>query len=87
MESCGGCDGQRSGVAAVCFAEGRVAGCCSTSAVPAIGGRPTAGRGADRKHNGNNGGTPTGDTSKVWKDGSITVTGNGPTGTGAASGA
>ena len=45
------------------------------------GGLPRAPR------DGTNGATPTGGTSRVWKAGSITVTTNGPTGHGAASGA
>ena len=40
-----------------------------------------------RKRGGANGGPPTGGTSKVGKDGSITATGNGPTGNAAACGA
>ena len=68
-------------------AEGRVAGRCFTSAVPATGATDTAANDAGRKHGGNRGGVPTGDTSKAGRDGSITVTGNGPTGNVAACGA
>ena len=60
---------------------------CSGSVVIVTGGTNTAASAAGGKRGGNNGGTPTGGTSKVGKDGSITATGNGPTGNAAASGA
>ena len=60
---------------------------CSGSVVIVTGGTNTAASAAGGKRGGNNGEPPTGGTSKVGKDGSITATGNGPTGNAAASGA
>ena len=60
---------------------------CSGSAVIVTGATNTVATDADRKRGGNNGGPPTGDISKAGGDGSITATGNGPTGNAAASGA
>ena len=85
MESCGACPEKWCGGS--CFAEGRVAGRCFTSAVPAIGGRSTAGMSAAAGGGANRGGVPTGGTSKAGKDGSITATASEPTGNVAASGA
>ena len=51
------------------------------------GGTNTAASAAGGKRGGNNGGPPTGGTSKAGRDGSITATGNGPTGNAAACGA
>ena len=56
---------------------------CSGSVVIVTGDTNTAASAAGGKRGGNNGGTPTGGTSKAGKDGSITATGNGPTGTAA----
>ena len=67
------------------FCRGADCGVCSGSVVIVTGGTNTAASAAGGKRGGNNGGTPTGGTSKVGKDGSITATGNGPTGTAAAS--
>ena len=58
---------------------------CSGFVVIVTGGTNTAASAAGGKRGGNNGGTPTGGTSKAGRDGSITATGNGPTGTAAAS--
>ncbi len=69
------------------FAGGPAVAWCSGSAVIVTGGTNTAASAAGRKRGGANGGPPTGNTSKVGKDGSITATGNGPTGNAAASGA
>ena len=60
---------------------------CSGSVVIVTGGTNTAASAAGGKRGGANGGPPTGGTSKVGKDGSITATGNGPTGNAAACGA
>ena len=57
---------------------------CSGSAVIVTGDTNTAASAAGGKRGGNNGGPPTGDTSKAGRDGSITATGNGPTGTAAS---
>ena len=78
---------EEKGCGTSCLVEGRIAARCSTSAVPATGGRLTAVMAAARKSKCNNGGRPPGNTRKAGKDGSITGTGNGPTGNGAASGA
>ena len=59
---------------------------CSGSAVIVTGATGTAPSDAGEKPGGNNGGTPTGGTSKARKDGSITATGNGTTGNAAATG-
>ena len=56
----------------------------SGSVVIVTGGTNTAASAAGRKRGGNNGGTPTGGTSKVGKDGSITATASGNTGSAAA---
>ena len=58
---------------------------CSGSAVIVTGGTNTAASAAGGKRGGANGGPPTGGTSKAGRDGSITATGNGPTGNAAAS--
>ena len=68
-------------------AEGPAVAWCSGSVVIVTGGTNTAASAVGGKRGGNNGGTPTGGTSKVGKDGSITATGNGPTGNAAACGA
>ena len=60
---------------------------CSGSVVIVTGGTNTAASAAGGKRGGNNGGPPTGGTSKAGRDGSITATGNGPTGNAAACGA
>ena len=60
---------------------------CSGSAVIVTGGTNTAASAAGGKRGGANGGPPTGGTSKAGRDGSITATGNGPTGNAAACGA
>ena len=60
---------------------------CSGSVVIVTGGTNTAASAAGGKRGGANGGPPTGDTSKAGRDGSITATGNGPTGNAAACGA
>ena len=65
MESCGVWPAKWHGSS--CFAEGRVAECCSTSAIPATGGRSTAASAAGGKRGGNNGGPPTGGTSKAGR--------------------
>ena len=60
---------------------------CSGSVVIVTGGTNTAASAAGGKRGGANGGPPTGGTSKAGRAGSITATGNGPTGNAAASGA
>ena len=59
---------------------------CSGSVVIVTGGTNTAASAAGGKRGGANGGPPTGDTSKAGRDGSITATAIGNTGT-AATGA
>ena len=67
------------------FAGGAAVARCSGSAVIVTAAINTAARDAGGKRGGNNGGTPTSGTSKAGRDGSITATGNGPTGNAAAS--
>ena len=66
------------------FCRGAGCGVVFGSVVIVTGGTNTAASAAGGKRGGNNGGPPTGDTSKAGRDGSITATGNGPTGTAAA---
>ena len=66
------------------FAVGPAVARCSGSAVIVTGATGTVATDAGKKHGGNKGGTPTGGTSKARRDGSITATGNGSTGNGAA---
>ena len=66
------------------FAGGPAVARCSGSAVIVTGATGIAASDAGKKPGGNKGGTPTGGTRKARKDGSITGTGNGSTGNGAA---
>ena len=66
------------------FAGGPAVARCSGFVVIATGATGTAASDAGEKPGGNKGGTPTGGTSKARKAGSITATGNGPTGNAAA---
>ena len=68
------------------FAGGPAVAWCSGSAVIVTGATGIAASAAGGKRGGNNGGPPTGGTSKARKAGSITATGNGPTGNAAATG-
>ena len=62
------------------FAGGPAVARCSGFVVIATGATGIAASDAGEKPGGNNGGPPTGGTSKARKAGSITATGNGPTG-------